>query len=137
MKKWVERVNEFAKTYGWGATLAAAPYVNVALLATTGLAIYLVVVLLHTLGVEIRPPEQGGGLLGSLLFLMAYILQGWAMWSYLMLFALIPGSFALSLAEMMTAKAESNAKKYTGAVAGVVLSGVPLLLYLVSVLNSR
>lgn len=132
----LERLKTFSQRYGWGLAVAAAPYVNLALLATTGLAIFLLIVLLQSLGISIEPDPRGG-ILGSLFYVLFMVCYGWYAWSWLITFALVPIGFAWSLTDLLTAKATNRGEQFIGAVAGLALSGIPLFLYIVSALQSR
>jgi hypothetical protein len=115
--------------YGWGAIIAASPYLNWLAVLTTGLGVFLLAVLCSMFGIDPAPPAQSGNPVSWLLYALIMACWGWAIWAYFVAFFLIPLGAAWSLADLILARKTGNLDRFVGAVAGLSLTLLPIISY--------
>ena len=123
----VNRVQQWGGRYGWGVVVSAAPYVNLACAFTAAFAFVLIYLFFSLFGVAPAPPSQSGNPISWLLYLLGGACYAWLVWSYMISFVLIPLGAALSLADLLAARASKQSDRFVGAVAGLSLTVLPML----------
>jgi hypothetical protein len=123
------KIRGFGEKYGWGAVVSSVPYINGILLITAAVCFYLLFVIFGMFGVYPGTPEETMNPLAWILYLILQILFSWLMWSYFVTNIFILLGAAWSLADLIGAAFRKSEPLYQGAVAGLCMTVVPIIMW--------